>query len=974
MAARSSAGRRGISRRRIRRGEAPTPAADLFALGLVLAEIVVPEIAEVDDLEEAVTRAFSEPEIGAWIEALVARAPGARPAAGWIAARAARLLDLAPDPTELVEARRARVRRAYLAARPLGIPPRAHIDARIEGPARAWLEETLAIAARVPGAFAPATSPREASREASEAVIAPLESLAVARWIVALVGPVAVTWPVPSDGDGALARRLLDLAERVAPEAWTLEEVAGRVPTERRAAPASTDALAVDAVTLTRALLSSRPDAATIDRAEIEVAAGRAPASVAVDLASVLLRRGETGRALAALAAVRDDPDEAILLRAEIARRRGDAAAAAAAARRASTSRVTSTRDASRAVLARLAWDAGDLDGALAELGDARGASAAEVRGLVAYARGDHERGLAIVEAARRDADGRPRRSRVSRARAGCSSTRAARAEASLGAFARAVELATRAGAVVEEATYLTGLAAAAVDAGAIASVARRRDARGAALGAPRASRRSRRARTSRAPRRSRWSARPTTRTSRRTTRSAAARASADARAAAFARWAIVETRAPGRPARARGGPRRGRGARRAAPTRTASAPRRASSSGPMAIARRRRASTSRAIDERALRSLRAARWEWWGARATRDARAVAARARRDRRAPRRARAARRRAARRSPPAARLARERRRRRRARDASRRARRAAADALRDGAPAGASRGARRGRVARGHRRRGEARPRLGAAQVERARGDRARALVARSPEAAARAGRRHDGALDRRRARAPAAPRARRQARAARGAEPRAARSRRRAARALDGPRAARDGGARRRSARRTRSRRSAISTRPCTRSGCAASSRCRSSRAATSSASSTSTTACAAAPSVRASSPGCASSRARPRSRSPTRAIRRCSAAPSAAPSARTRGSRPSSARARRSSRRARGARERRSETRFRYDEIAGRSEPMRAMLKLVDRVTASEVPVLLVGESGTGKELVARAIHQNGAARRARRS
>jgi transcriptional regulator with GAF, ATPase, and Fis domain len=55
-----------------------------------------------------------------------------------------------------------------------------------------------------------------------------------------------------------------------------------------------------------------------------------------------------------------------------------------------------------------------------------------------------------------------------------------------------------------------------------------------------------------------------------------------------------------------------------------------------------------------------------------------------------------------------------------------------------------------------------------------------------------------------------------------------------------------------------------------------------------------------------------------------------------------------------------------SDTRFRYDEIAGRSEPMQAMLRVVDRVTASDVPVLLAGESGTGKELVARAIHANG--------
>src|SRR5262249_9742243 len=54
------------------------------------------------------------------------------------------------------------------------------------------------------------------------------------------------------------------------------------------------------------------------------------------------------------------------------------------------------------------------------------------------------------------------------------------------------------------------------------------------------------------------------------------------------------------------------------------------------------------------------------------------------------------------------------------------------------------------------------------------------------------------------------------------------------------------------------------------------------------------------------------------------------------------------------------------ETRYPYDGIAGRSEPMRAMLRVVDRVTQSDVPLLLVGESGTGKELVARAGHTNG--------
>jgi transcriptional regulator with PAS, ATPase and Fis domain len=37
------------------------------------------------------------------------------------------------------------------------------------------------------------------------------------------------------------------------------------------------------------------------------------------------------------------------------------------------------------------------------------------------------------------------------------------------------------------------------------------------------------------------------------------------------------------------------------------------------------------------------------------------------------------------------------------------------------------------------------------------------------------------------------------------------------------------------------------------------------------------------------------------------------------------------------------------------------------MLKVVDRVTVSSVPALLIGESGSGKELVARAMHANGA-------
>ncbi|HLU49405.1 MAG TPA: sigma 54-interacting transcriptional regulator, partial [Planctomycetota bacterium] len=59
-------------------------------------------------------------------------------------------------------------------------------------------------------------------------------------------------------------------------------------------------------------------------------------------------------------------------------------------------------------------------------------------------------------------------------------------------------------------------------------------------------------------------------------------------------------------------------------------------------------------------------------------------------------------------------------------------------------------------------------------------------------------------------------------------------------------------------------------------------------------------------------------------------------------------------------------RERPRDFKYDYTSIITRSPKMFDIFRLLDKVTDSAVPVLVLGESGTGKELIARAIHQNG--------
>ena len=429
-------------------------AADLWALGLLLAEILDPEVARATDpfARIATEARVGESEPWRWVAALLAASPGGRPDAGWVATRASRWLKLQADPLDASLARVEWVRRAYLRERSREVAPGAIVSSAVSEPARDWLETAIVWA----GKLALKTG-------VSTTTLEPLTPVRRARWLITLVGPNAANWVIApgAAGDDDWVSRAVALAKKREPAAWTLEDLTGRAdPPSSGPLPEGNDL----ALWLVRDLARPVPSARTLALAEDIVARPGAPHTLAMQLATALLRRGEVGRAWVALASARGA--EAHALQAEVARRRGDLTQSRAAAERAlASSDDGPPRWSAQATLARIAWDAGDMNAASKALDEARGPAAAELHALIDWRQGASEHGLAAVEQALCEPLDPDAQARLEGARGMLELARGA-SEPALEAFGRAVELATRAGTLVDEATYLTSDAAAASDAG----------------------------------------------------------------------------------------------------------------------------------------------------------------------------------------------------------------------------------------------------------------------------------------------------------------------------------------------------------------------------------------------------------------------------------------------------------------------------------------------------------------------------
>jgi serine/threonine-protein kinase PknK len=416
---------------------------DLFALGLVLAELLLPDVG---NAEQASQRLPAGEIIAEVARALLQAAPSARPSASWVSSRAGGAAAAAtPDAGERA------VRRAYrfTRRRELLEAARASRWELSAGPlVRSVVAPVLELLTKIRALRGQAPS--------GSVQLESLDGLGQSRFLVALVGVGASSWPrLPLGNDDELLERALRAVQRRAPGALALLDFEPEARPEARSAP-------LEPLALGLALREPGVSEATLDAAENLVRSG-APEALLFELVRVLRLRGELGRAVALLEPV--GSTEARIELAELWRRAADLPRAFRLLDQLTDPSDTVAARAA-ALRARAALDEGDLQAAQQLLeGRLETPQIAECLALLALRRAEHADARRHAERARLLS-----RTDEQRARAeslfGMLALALGQPDAAKTAFAASCEFAARAGAVLEEATYATGFAAAAASVG----------------------------------------------------------------------------------------------------------------------------------------------------------------------------------------------------------------------------------------------------------------------------------------------------------------------------------------------------------------------------------------------------------------------------------------------------------------------------------------------------------------------------
>ncbi len=424
---------------------------DLWALGLTLLELAVPEARGAARPVDLLAQCPSP--LRHLVAPLLHEHPAARPNAEWVVGRTSN------SPFDAARSR-ATVQRSYLAARRRSLRNIARgYDFRVQvgGEPGQWLETTARMLHRV--ALLRKTRPVE-----SVEVLTSFSEAAQRRWLLGLVGPTIVDFPpLPALSDAQLVERLLQLCEQQPLESLSYAGICEQHDELTPGQPESDDELLLH-------LGAEAPTTAVLRRAEQRVLEGAFSEPIAVALARALRRRHEIARALAVLE--QSSSDEA---RVEVAYnfvRLGDTARAQVmlAALLADSALDAGPRSVALALSSRLALLEGDSTQAEALLSDApESVKVLEARASIELTTGRLDAAKETLDRALSFAHDAEDRARIEALLANWAQQSGA-AEQALDRFRRAAEHAARAGALLEEATYLAGVASTATNSGYLQS------------------------------------------------------------------------------------------------------------------------------------------------------------------------------------------------------------------------------------------------------------------------------------------------------------------------------------------------------------------------------------------------------------------------------------------------------------------------------------------------------------------------